>query len=94
MQEVLANAIKYAKATVINVNINKTEKEVIIHVIDNGIGFDTKELGNFGNKTATGSGFGLFTVKERVNNLKGKFIIDSEINAGTKISISIPFNNE
>ena len=94
VQEVLANAIKYAKATIINVNINKTEKEVIIHVIDNGIGFDTKELGNFGNKTATGSGFGLFTVKERVNNLKGKFIIDSEINAGTKISISIPFNNE
>ena len=94
VQEVLTNAIKYSKATIVKVTIEENDLEAIVCIVDNGIGFETSKLENLGTKTASGSGFGLFTVKERINNLKGKFTIDSKINTGTKVCITIPLDNE
>ena len=39
-----------------------------------------------------GSGFGLFTVKERIRNIQGEFKITSKINKGTTVTIFIPIN--
>lgn len=88
IQEILTNAIKHAKATLIKINIEKTTKGVDIFILDNGQGFDTAKLSNF--KSKSNSGFGLFTVKERIKNLQGEFSITSKINVGTSIKIFIP----
>jgi PAS domain S-box-containing protein len=88
IQEVLTNTIKYAKATLITLNFDKESDGASILITDNGVGFDTSLLNNYHNHS--GSGFGLFTVKERIRNIQGKFTIVSEINVGTIVKIFIP----
>ncbi|SHM74265.1 PAS domain S-box protein [Polaribacter sp. KT 15] len=86
IQEVVNNALKYAQASLITLEINKTESDFLFVVKDNGIGFDTSKLKNLKNY----SGFGLFTVQERIANINGVFSITSEKNLGTTVNFFIP----
>ena len=81
------NTIKYANATLITVDLNKTNLGLTIIVTDNGNGFNTNVLNNYHNHS--GSGFGLFTIRERLQNIKGKFTISSIINSGTTVTFFI-----
>jgi PAS domain S-box-containing protein len=88
IQEVINNAIKYAKASLITLDFDENNFGVDIFITDNGVGFDTSVLNNFQNHS--GSGFGLFTVLERIRNIQGEFKIVSEKNIGTTVKIFIP----
>ncbi|MGJ8744321.1 PAS domain-containing protein [Polaribacter sp.] len=90
IQEVLTNVIKYAKATKVTLDIDKNKQGVDIVIKDNGIGFDTSILTNIHNHS--GSGFGLFTVQERIKNIQGRFTIKSKINFGTTVKLFIPLS--
>ncbi|WP_169051666.1 sensor histidine kinase [Flavobacterium sp. H122] len=82
VSELFNNAIKHSKATEVYLNLHEdNRKRLVIFVQDNGKGFNTKE---------TQLGFGLTQIKARVKNMKGNLIIDSEENAGTKITIELP----
>lgn len=87
IQEVVTNTVKYAKASKIILEVNKNEKALIIDIYDNGIGFDTSTLSK---RSKSSSGFGLFAVRERIQNLKGKFSVESEIDKGTSVNFFIP----
>mgnify|MGYP001942486537 CR=1 FL=1 len=87
IQEVITNAIKYAKASLITLDFNKNKLGFEILINDNGVGFDTSILNNHHH---SGTGFGLFTVQERIRNIQGKFTITSKINTGTTVKITIP----
>lgn len=78
IQEAINNALKYARASEISISITETEKNLIIKISDNGIGFDlnTIELGN-----------GLENMQKRASEINGKINIQSKINAGTQIEI-------
>lgn len=88
IQELVKNTIKYADATLITLQLNKSKYGLDIILKDNGVGFDTSILNNYQNHS--GSGFGLFAVQERIKNIQGEFIIISEINEGTSVNIFIP----
>lgn len=88
IQEIINNTIKYANATLITLDLNKNNLGLDIIMTDNGVGFDTSLLNNHRNHT--GSGFGLFTVQERIRNIQGKFTIVSKVNAGTTVKFFIP----
>lgn len=90
IQEVLNNTIKYAKASLVTVDFDKNKFGVNILIRDNGIGFNTSQLNN--HNTHSGSGFGLFTVKERIRNIKGKFTITSKLSEGTNVAFFIPLS--
>lgn len=81
LQESLQNIEKYAQAT--QVEVNMTQEAQIIHVTisDNGKGFKTR---------SKKKGIGLQNMKTRINELGGEFHITSEIDKGTKISLTIP----
>ncbi|MBN2775921.1 MAG: PAS domain S-box protein [Prolixibacteraceae bacterium] len=85
--ELITNIIKHAFADFIRVDIEKDDKNLSICVTDNGRGFNVKE-----NLTHTSS-FGLFSIKERIEYLDGCFKINSKINKGTSIKITIPLNS-
>jgi signal transduction histidine kinase len=91
IQEVLTNVVKYAKASLITLDLNKNKIGVEIVIIDNGIGFDTSVLEHY-NHIHSSSGLGLFTVKERIRNIQGEFTIASNINVGTTVKIFIPLS--
>lgn len=80
IQELLNNAIKYAKASEIIIQLNKEEDEIIISVEDDGIGFNTKSFDK---------GMGLENVQSRVKYLKGDLQIDSQENVGTSYLIHV-----
>lgn len=85
ISELTTNAIKYAKASEIQVKIKKSDTNLItLDVSDNGIGFDID--------TVNQNSYGLKNIKTRVNAMKGKIDIKSIKNQGTHIVITIPYN--
>ncbi len=91
IQELITNTVKHAKATLIRIGFKLSSSVLEIEISDNGKGFDTSNLKH---KYFKSSGFGLFAVKERIQNLKGTFSIESSLKKGTKIFISIPLDNK
>ncbi|WP_430931115.1 sensor histidine kinase [Saccharicrinis sp. 156] len=83
-QELLNNAIKYAKASHILVQIILHSDSIILMVEDDGVGFDKMKL------RPDHHGIGLTNVETRVKLLEGEFNLDSEIGEGTVVSIEIP----
>ncbi|MHA1150857.1 MAG: PAS domain S-box protein [Promethearchaeota archaeon] len=105
----LYNSIKYTPIHgKIDISIIKPqEKELIIKVKDNGIGFEKEEIENlfskFGkierygigeNLITEGTGLGLYICKEIIDLHKGKIWVESEgRNKGSVFIISLPFSN-
>ena len=83
IQEGVNNAIKYAKASQVEVKISEN-KGFHINISDNGIGFaeDQVALGN-----------GINNMRKRARDLKGSIDIISEVKKGTTISVIIPQSN-
>ncbi len=99
LNNLLSNSIRYrskARKAEITVDVKKNKKQAIIKVIDNGIGIEKKyqtkifEMFYRANDQNTGSGLGLFIVKETVDKLKGKIELMSEIDKGATITITLP----
>lgn len=87
IQESLNNVRKHAQATVIKIKLEMSIKSLQLTIIDNGIGFNVDEVAF---KPRAEGGFGLFSIRERVELLKGEFEIKSEPQNGTKIHVVIP----
>ncbi|HEY9059663.1 MAG TPA: sensor histidine kinase [Pseudobacteroides sp.] len=87
VQEALNNIRKHAKANSVVINIEFLEDKLRISIIDDGIGFDAE---NIKVRHDIDGGFGLFSMKERVELLDGEFSINSRLGSGTRLSIMIP----
>jgi len=84
VQESLNNALKYAKASTIEVRLNKmSDGELQLTIKDNGIGMDIDAVDQT-------SHFGLLGMRERVQALHGSFVIASAPSQGTTITIKVP----
>lgn len=80
-QELVNNALKYAAASSITMQLIADEGELALSVEDNGKGFDMQ---------ATRMGIGLSNVELRVRMLQGQVDIDSREGHGTSVHIAIP----
>ena len=83
IQELIANALKHAKASSLNIGVSQFEKLINIIVQDDGRGFELDKLDLY-------EGTGLRNIEARVLDLQGKVSIDSNLGKGTTISIDIP----
>lgn len=92
IQEAYMNALKHAECSEFKVVLKYFSDKVIIHMEDNGRGFDMENSGNKVNERSIG--YGLSTMQERVDLLSGVFDISSNIGKGTSIDIKIPINKE
>lgn len=85
-QEALTNIWKHSKATLATVKLEMTNSNVIVHITDNGKGFDPKK-----GKGKKGKGhYGLLGIQERIQLLGGQVEFRSTIGEGTKIIITLP----
>lgn len=84
VQEAVNNIIKHANATAVEINVLKNTSKIDIQIIDNGNGFNVEE------KFMKSNSFGLQTLKERVNILKGDISFHSNEH-GTILKITVPF---
>ena len=84
IQELLSNTLRHAKASELEVYLNKVDQSILLRIVDDGIGFDIEQQ-----KNKAGS-YGLMNIRERVASLGGTLKIISFSNQGTSIEIKIP----
>lgn len=82
LSELIKNIQSHAQATAATIQIVVHPKNIIIHVEDNGIGFDIDRKRN---------GIGLRSIQLRIEYLKGKMNVESG-KLGTNIIIEMPVN--
>ena len=103
LNNIVSNAIKYKDTSkeeyFVSIFVECDIENAIITIEDNGIGIadDKKEkvFDMFYRATtlSTGSGLGLYIVKETLEKLGGTITLESKLNMGTKFSIQIPNQN-
>jgi PAS domain S-box-containing protein len=91
VRELLINIIKHAKARQVKVSIHKEKNKIRINVLDDGIGF-IYPIENVASNKARG--FGLFSIRERLNCLGGSLEIDSKPRHGTRVTLVAPIKSE
>jgi len=82
-QEVLTNVARHAHANLVETNIEVVGNTFKMSVKDNGKGFDANEAKNKNT-------LGLIGINERVAMLNGTLELESHINKGTRVTISVP----
>ena len=100
INNLVSNAIKYYDATKekpeINIKVTVVDNMATIEVADNGTGIEDKHLDKIftlfyrATNSTTGSGLGLYIIKETVEKLSGYIIINSKKGDGTTIKVIIP----
>jgi PAS domain S-box-containing protein len=90
VHELLINVLKYAKAHNVNVSFERSNDHALISVVDDGVGFAPSK--GYAFKNPGSKGIGLFSIRERLNQLGGKFAIVSKLNHGTRVSLMLPLN--
>lgn len=100
LNNLISNAIKYRdvskKNSFLNTFVQCNNENAIITIEDNGIGIDGKdkekifEMFYRATKLSTGSGLGMYIVKETLEKLGGTIDLVSELNKGAKFTITLP----
>jgi signal transduction histidine kinase len=85
LQESLTNVIRHAHSRNIEVSLEVTEEYVDLHVADDGRGFDPRE---------DSFGFGMNSMRQRLENVGGSLTVDSEPGLGTRVRAHIPRRGE
>jgi two-component system phosphate regulon sensor histidine kinase PhoR len=95
----LDNALKFSKDEgTITITTQETEKEVMIKVMDQGVGIDAKDIpyifdpfhrGQDG-REKEGFGLGLAIVKAIVKGHRGRILVESELGKGSVFTVVLP----
>ncbi len=86
VQELLSNTLRHAKAKELEVYLSKVSQNVLLRMVDDGVGFDMddKKMGSYGLKN----------IRERVASMGGSCKIISFDGQGTSVEIKIPIIKE
>ncbi len=91
VRELLVNTVKHAQAHKVKVDVRRTGTDICVSVEDDGIGFDPAEV----KAMAAGSDrFGLFSIRERLEQLGGLIEIESRPGRGSRILMKAPLKCE
>uniref|UniRef100_UPI00404AC429 sensor histidine kinase n=1 Tax=Gelidibacter sp. TaxID=2018083 RepID=UPI00404AC429 len=99
LDNVISNAIKYSNNDlVISILITKFSNQINCQITDTGIGIKTEDLDQIfqqffrsealGHKHISGNGLGLSIAKKAADAIGAKFLIKSELNRGTSVTIT------
>jgi two-component system sensor histidine kinase DegS len=87
IQELLGNVMTFSQASLVTVQIEYNDRSIEVLVEDNGKGFDISKL-------ADGRPGGLNQLKERIEGLGGKLLVESNLDVGTKVKFHLPASME
>ena len=91
VQEALINIMKYAGAGLVTIAIRREDALIRIDITDDGCGFDPVEVGNYDERS---SGFGLFSIRERLELLGGHLEVVSAPGKGARLTMTAPLKLE
>lgn len=84
VRELFVNIIKHAEAESVSLDIVRSEDTIRIVVADDGVGFNTNEL--LGDMSQP-RGFGLFSIKQRIEHIGGRMEMCSRPGQGSRFAI-------
>lgn len=100
IKNLLSNALKFVKQGSIKFIIRNKDENILIEVIDDGIGIEKDKMDHIfdrfkqadGSTTRKygGTGLGLSICKELLHLLNGDISVESEVNAGTTFRVVLP----
>jgi signal transduction histidine kinase len=82
-QEALTNVVKHAQARRARVRLRSSNSLIALHVRDDGRGFDTGRM-------ERKAGFGLASMRERTEQLRGRMALRSAPGKGCRLTVSFP----
>lgn len=83
-KEALNNSVKHSEASMLKIVLRINHQQIDFTISDNGKGFDFMHIKKTGN--------GLHNMKQRIESIGGIYNIQSEIDLGTTIKLSIPLH--
>jgi PAS domain S-box-containing protein len=87
VRELLINIIKHAKAQKAKVSVSKVDEQICVIIEDDGVGFEPTKIGS-------NTGFGIFSIRERLEQLDGHLEIESEPGRGSRFTMTAPLKVE
>jgi signal transduction histidine kinase len=91
VRELLFNVIKHARAHKIKVTLLKKDNKIRIDIDDDGVGFDFSKTQFSVNDL---SGFGLFSIRERMEHFGGNLDVKSKPGQGTCVTLTMPLKQQ
>ena len=91
VRELLFNVLKHSRASSARVCMRRAGEHLEVIVEDNGVGFAPDQLGGASGKI---EGFGLFSIRERLNYFGGRMEIESTPGEVTRIMLSLPLRSD
>ena len=79
-QECIHNTIKHAKAHVMKIEMRTNKGQIEIDLADDGVGMGDKYL----------DGYGLNNMRERISEIGGTIVFESQSSKGTRVSVTVP----
>ena len=96
---IISNAVKYSKNdTTVKIAAKANDKKIAIRITDQGMGIPKEDLSSVGTKffrakntlSVAGTGIGLYLTKHFVELHGGNVLIESEVDVGTSVTITLP----
>ena len=81
-KEAIANAVRHAECTLIQVSLKANRSGIKLTIIDNGKGF---------NNNVMNGGNGLSNMRKRAEEMNGSFVLDTTLSKGTIVGVSFNF---
>jgi signal transduction histidine kinase len=88
IREILVNVVKHAKADNVEISLYTDAGNIVVEINDDGIGFDPNAYAPI--SPGDLRGVGIFTIRERMINLNGRFLIKSAPGRGTTVTLIMP----
>lgn len=85
VQEAVQNVEKYARAKFVEIQLYQDEKNLVLTIEDDGVGFDMNKKKN---------GIGLLNMKHRADQMQAAFHIASSVGKGVSILVNINMTDE
>ena len=91
VRELMMNVVKHADADHARVYLERQDNQLLLHVCDDGRGFDASLAGK---QFSPSGGYGLFSIDEYILHLGGSMTVESEPGKGTRVTILLPLKCE
>jgi PAS domain S-box-containing protein len=89
VRELLLNVVKHAGTETAQLSITTENQTLVVQVADNGVGFKHPDVIM---KHINNGGYGLYNVRQRIEQMGGRFVIESIYGQGTTVTLSLPFS--